>query len=402
MNSWPSTKARVPNWSAKTSFDEAVQTLAEHTAARVPKRQLEELVQKAAQDFDAFYADRQAAVPGEPRAEASNELIVLTADGKGVVMHHDDLREVTRAAAEADVDRASLGDQITSTDKKHRKRMATVAAVYTVQPHVRTPEQVFCEIARDPCEPQSIKPLPRPRPQNKRVWASLEHEPADVIAEAFREASSRDVARTQKWVAVVDGNEHQLDLIELCAQRQAVPITVVLDIFHVLGYVWHATRALEEGDAKLTQARVLDRMRSILQGEAVSVAAGLRRSATRRNLTKAQRKPVDEGANYLLKYREYLKYHEYLAAGFPIGSGVVEGACRHLVKDRMAITGARWRLRSAEAVLRIRALRSSGDFDEYWKFHEASELQRNHAAKYFERHIPALSTAQSPQPRPGA
>src|SRR5262249_4427569 len=154
---------------------------------------------------------------------------------------------------------------------------------------------------RDPCEPQVIKPMPRPRPVNKRVWASLQHEPEAVIAEAFREASSRDVARTQKWVAVVDGEEGQLDLVELAAQRQCAEITVVLDVFHVLGYVWAATRALEGGDEKRTQERALDRMRSILRGQAVGVAAGLRRSATRRGLTAAQRKPVDQGANYLLK-----------------------------------------------------------------------------------------------------
>jgi hypothetical protein len=99
---------------------------------------------------------------------------------------------------------------------------------------------------------------------------------------------------------------------------------------------------------------------------------------------------VDTCADYLLKYKRYLAYDRYLAAGFPITSGVIEGACRHLVKDRLDITGARWSLAGAEAVLRLRALRSSHDFDEYWRFHEECERTRNHRVKYAGGHLPPL------------
>jgi hypothetical protein len=118
------------------------------------------------------------------------------------------------------------------------------------------------------------------------------------------------------------------------------------------------------------------------------VAGGLRRSATRRGLSQAQRAPLDRCANYLLKYRDYLRYDEYLKAGLPIATGVIEGACRHLVKDRMELTGARWRLNGAEAVLRLRSLRSSGDFEEYWAFHLQQEYQRQHAKHYAEGKVP--------------
>ena len=118
------------------------------------------------------------------------------------------------------------------------------------------------------------------------------------------------------------------------------------------------------------------------KGERVQVAAGMRRSATKRRLTAGQREPVDQCADYLRKHQSYLAYDQYLGAGLPIGSGVIEGACRHLVKDRLGLTGARWRLRGAEAVLRLRALRSSGDFDEYWRYHEAQELDRTHRQRY--------------------
>jgi len=80
--------------------------------------------------------------------------------------------------------------------------------------------------------------------------------------------------------------------------------------------------------------------------------------------------------------RPYLKYDEYLSAGYPIASGVIEGACRHLINDRMSITGARWGLKTAEAILKLRSLRSSGDLKGYWAFHKQQEWERNHAAQY--------------------
>jgi len=120
----------------------------------------------------------------------------------------------------------------------------------------------------------------------------------------------------------------------------------------------------------------------VLQGESSLVAAGIRRSATLKKITPSKRKPVDKCANYLLKLAPYLKYHDYLNKGYPIATGVIEGACRYLVQDRMGITGARWSLCGAEAVLKLRSLKISGEFDEYWNFYEKQEFIRNHESKY--------------------
>ncbi len=112
------------------------------------------------------------------------------------------------------------------------------------------------------------------------------------------------------------------------------------------------------------------------------MSGGTRRSAPYKGLDSKQREAIDRSAGYLVNHTEFMRYDQYLAAGLPIASGVIEGACRHLVKDRMDITGARWSLAGAEAVLRLRALRASGDFDEYWTFHEAQEAARGHAALF--------------------
>ena len=432
-------RRRVALEASKNSFDETVETLSRYTGAEIGKRQVEELVGRAAQDFDAFYEQRHhqaaaaeataaqatateaaateaaaaqataahataaqatateaaAAPPAATDAVPTDGLLVITGDAKGVVMHREDLRPATRTASER-TPRSKLNTRLSKGEKRNRKRMAMVAAVYAVAAQVRTPEQMLAVLARE----EEAEPRPaRPRPQHKRVWASLEQEPREVLEEAFREALQRDPQGNQRWVAVVDGNETQLTILKELAEHYGVRLTIVLDIFHVLEYLWKAGHALAaEGSAELEQW-VLQRLGRVLEGRAPHVAAGMRRSATKRRLATRKREPVDRCANYLLKYQDYLAYDQYLAAGFPIGSGVIEGACRHLVNDRLGITGARWRLHGAEAVLRLRALRSSGDFDEYWRFHEAREWERTHRQRYADGQVPSLQQPNTGRPR---
>ena len=356
---------------SRGAFDEAVTSLGRHTGAEVGKRQVEELARRAAEDFDAFYGQR-----APPTVDPSASVLAITADGKGVVMLRRDLREATKKAAEKGSRR--LGKRLTKGEKRNRKRMATVAAVYTVEPFVRQPEDVIRVLA--PSDEREKEK--RPRPQDKRVWASLAKEPEEVLAEAFAEAERRDPSHRKSWVALVDGNATQLEILNKLASRHRVELTIVLDFIHVCEYVWKASLGFYEETEPARQVWVQERLLRILCGEATLVAAGMRRSATRRELNSDKRENVDRCADYLLNHAPYLHYHEYLDAGLPIATGVIEGACRHLVSDRMDLTGARWSMAGAEAVLRLRALRSSGDFDEYWRFHEQREYERNHASRY--------------------
>ncbi|MCP4201509.1 MAG: ISKra4 family transposase, partial [bacterium] len=218
----------------------------------------------------------------------------------------------------------------------------------------------------------------RPRPQNKRVWASLKKSPEEVIAQAFEEALQRDPGREKRWFALVDGAPSPLKILPRLAKSYGVELTVVLDLIHVSEYLWKASTVFHDQESLESEEWVRHRLTEILRGHSSRVAGGIRRSATRRGLDVEEREAADKCCNYLLNHTPYLRYDQYLARGSPIATGVIEGACRHLVKDRMERTGARWRLKGAEAVLRLRALRSSGDFDEYWRFHEAREYERNH------------------------
>lgn len=156
-------------------------------------------------------------------------------------------------------------------------------------------------------------------------------------------------------------------------------------------YLWGAAWCFfTEGDPAAEQW-VAEKARAVLQGNAGTLAAAIRRKATRLGLAADKRKNADRAADYLLAKRGYLDYPTALTNGWPIATGVIEGACRHLVKDRMDITGARWGLQGAEAVLKLRAIKSNGDLDDYWRYHLTQERHRVHQTRYLNGVIPSAA-----------
>ncbi len=209
------------------------------------------------------------------------------------------------------------------------------------------------------------------------------------------EARHRDPTDKKTWVALVDGNKSQIRILKRLAKKNGLDLTIIVDLIHVIEYLWDAARVFHPAPGPELENWVRHRMLETLRGKAGLMAGGMRRSATLRGLSIKAREPVDVCARYLSNYSPYLRYDHYLANGLPVATGVIEGACRHLVKDRMAVTGARWSLNGAEAVLRLRALRSSRDFDEYWTFHEAREYERNHQTFYTGGIVPSTNASLS-------
>jgi hypothetical protein len=223
---------------------------------------------------------------------------------------------------------------------------------------------------------------PGPVALNKWLTASVVADAASVVAQIFAEADRRDPDHARTWVALVDGNNHQIDRIQAEATRRGIDVTILCDFIHVLEYLWKAAWSFhQEGDPAAEQW-VHDKAIAVLAGKATRVAAGLRRATTRRGLDPPQRAGAEACATYLINKQRYLDYPTALHNGWPIATGVIEGACRHLVKDRMDITGARWGLPGAEAILKLRALRSNGDFNAYWRYHLAQERRRVHESRY--------------------
>ena len=314
-------------------------------------------------DFVSFYEQRQV------NDEQTNDLLALSFDGKGLVMLPEGLRETTRKNAEKSQKKRQT--RLSPGEKKDRKRMAMVATVYTVRTNPRTAESIL-NIDKQADNVTKFHPPLR----NKRVWASVEREAEQVITEAFEEALRRDPEQKRQWVIVVDGHRHQLRLIKKVMKAKKVKATIILDFIHVLEYLWKAAHCLHKKDDGSIERWVEQRALKILRGQSDRVARGIRQSASKRGLK--NREAVDKCANYLKNKRLELGYDRALQAGFPIASGVIEGACRHLINDRLDITGARWSLQGAEAILKLRSLHSSGDWEEYWVFHRSCSAMRNY------------------------
>jgi hypothetical protein len=355
----------------KSSFNEARDPVTRWTGGSMTKDHALEIVHDAAQDFARFYTLQCRRESLEAQALP---VLILTADGKGILVRTQDLRPATRKRATQQA--AKHGNGAATTTRRHSRRMATVASVYEVARFVRTPEDIV-----ESFFPTRERPsYSRPAPKAKRLWASLKHAPETVIRELFEDALRRDPDQKKDWAVVVDGDPHQIAHFRRLAKAYHVHLSIICDIVHVLGYLWKAAAVLQEGEQVATWVR--ERLQRILLGKSSSVAAGMRRSATCRQLTTTAREPLDACARYLLNHTPYLAYHDYLTSGYPIASGVIEGACRYLVKDRMELTGARWSLKGAEAVLKLRAVKVSGDFSAYWTFYEQQQYERVHKHLY--------------------
>ena len=375
----------VAEHAAKMSFDDVVGEVWTATGTTVGKRQVEEIAVRAAVDFEAFYQQRRAA---NDVLEETLDPLVLTFDGKGVIMVPEDLRPATKKAALKKV--RKLATRLTSGEKRNRKRMAEVAAIYTVARHVRTPLDVLADLygEADP-EARRERRARRPKVRSKRVWASVERDLHVVVEETFHEALARDPEHRRQWVVLIDGNKDQLAAIEATAAKLEMPVCIIVDLMHVLEYLWKAAHAFCGDGTEEAEQWVQRRLLLLLQGRpAGKVATAMRQCARAERLHGSKRAAVYASADYLQTYARYMDYGHALQYGLPIATGVIEGACRYLVKDRMERGGARWTLKGAEAVLRLRALHASGDFEDYWVFHLGEELHRHHAVRYADARLP--------------
>jgi hypothetical protein len=365
----------------RVSFEDAREAIRRQTGVEIGKRQVEQLTGRAAVDFEAFYAQRERPVA----ADQQEDVLVLSCDGKGVVMRPEGLRPQTQKKAEGS--ETKLKTRLSRGEKRNRKRMAEVTVVYEITPIERTAADIL-----PATEEQRKTARDGPEAKNKWVSASISDDAATAISRMFEEALRRDPARTRRWIALVDGNNHQIDRIKQEAKKRKVKVMILVDFVHVMEYLWSAAWTFfDEGDPA-AERWVAEKARAVLAGNAGIVAASIRRKATRLHLDAKQRENADRCAEYLLAKSHYLDYPTALANGWPIATGVIEGACRHVVKDRMDITGARWGLEGAEAVLKLRALKANGDFDSYWRFHLAQEHKRVHEARYAGAVIPPRSS----------
>lgn len=344
-------------WGAYGDTEQAYrenQTLLERLLGlTVSVQTLEQQMGRSAVDVDAFYAQPVDAT--DPTTEGT--ILVAQADGKGVPM-------ITAAIDQS----VRLG----KGQKRGTKKEAIVTCLYTVAPYVRTPDEV-ADALLHASEPALVRP--RPRPVGKEQHATLAGKAAACTDLAAR-AAQRDGAHIQHRVALTDGAEALQDQM----RAQFAAYTLILDIIHVNEYLWDAVNALLGETHAGRMDWIRPKLVQLLQGKTMDVITALEAEAAIPTCTETQRKALLRTSGYYRRNQPYMRYDTYLAQGWPIGTGVVEGACGHLVKDRMEQAGMRWTIAGAQAVLDLRAVRLNGDWDAYWVFHRQQQHQRLYAS----------------------
>ena len=370
LQKWSGTKC------VKESYDQSRATLLEILGFAPSVNCLEDMVARAADHAEVYFDEQE---PVDPTTE--EQILVATSDCKGVPMRRIDAPRTKRGD---DVPRVKR-KRLKKGEKNGQKRMACVGGVYSVAPFRRTAEEVLDEILRHQKQKQ------RPEPKNKRLRAVLTRQldgkkvnAKDVVFDWLaKEVEQRDPQEGRTVVAIMDGETKLRDLQELKIGR-AIGI---LDIWHVTEYLWKLAYCFHAEGSDEAEAFVETYLRKLLEGKVGRVIGGLRQMVTKRGLSKHKCEKAQQCLNYFAQRCEHMKYDEYLAAGYPIGSGVVEGACRHLVKDRMEQTGMRWRIAGAQAVLSLRAIYVNDDWD---TFH-ADRIQAEQRKLYpYKRHLRAI------------
>jgi len=326
---------------------------------------LMEVAQEASEHDEGFYAQRPV-----PQEAPEGALLVVSVDGKGVPM--------IKAAA------VKLKAKLGTGEKRQRKKEALVGVCYTVDAQPRSPV-ALAELLVDPEAARARQQRQggkedSPSAQQVRRLASLVRTKQAVMELIKADAERRDPQHRKPLIVLLDG---ALGLWSLATKlfKAWRRVTFVLDIIHVVGYLWSAANALFWEGSKAGKRWVQEKLAELLSGRVGYVIGGLRQIVTKRTLRKSVREALTNVITCFHHHRRWMTYDEYLAMGLPVGTGVVESACGSVVKHRMEGEGKRWSLTGAEAILALRSLKKSHDNDlrDYWRFRAGQERARLYA-----------------------
>jgi hypothetical protein len=361
-------RALVAYHLAEGGYGQAQEVIEARTGVRIGPAQLAGLAQDLAGWVDEFYDQRAfAADTGLP----DSDVIMMQADGKGIAM-----RPEHRKGAGKDSDAAHPGI----------KKMAEIVAVADFTPAVREPEDIAAPPARR-------RERPGPQARDKWVAASVTESIQDMIGVAFNEADRRDPWRIRQRVFLADGNKQQLAAIAAHAEERGLKVPVFIDFIHVSGYLGKAAAALHPADPQAAREWADGQKLRVLHGRARAVAATLASVAARARARnpRPDLTDVDKAVTYLTNNHQHMRYDKALAAGWPIATGVIEGACRFVIEDRFGITGARWSPDGADVILKLRAVVVNGDLDDYMTYYKQRYLEDIHLTRYAPESIADLA-----------
>ena len=357
---------------AAGGFGQAQEAIEARTGVKIGRAQLAGLAEDLAAWTGDFYEERSR--DAEEEEQPDSDVIMMQGDGKGIAMRP----EHRRNAGKDDGTRPGI------------KKMAEIVAVADFTPAVREPEDIAAPPARRTAHPG-------PKARDKWVSASVTESIEDMIAAAFDEADRRDPQRTRQRVFLVDGNKQQITAIEAQAAGRGLKVPVLIDYIHVSGYLGKAAAALHPGDPQAAGQWADGQLLRVLHGRAKAVAATLASVAAKTRSSPRTRHldltDMDRAVTYLTNNHTHMKYNKALANGWPIATGMIEGACRFVIEDRFGITGARWSPDGAEVILKLRAVVVNGDLDAYMRYYKERYRSEHHLARYDEDTIDRLNLA---------
>ena len=327
-----------------SAYDKGLEVVSRLLGLTLSESALETKVVEDSQLVKTFYAQQSKF----PVAE-EGPILVAQADGKGVPMVRQETTDLKARRGKG--------------DKKTHKKEAVAITVYTIEPYRRTPQDVVDALFK-----KDRPPTERPIPCHKQVFASLDGK-ATAIQRLADWATRREGPHIRQRVALTDGAES----LQQQVLAQLSGFTLVLDIIHVDEYLWKAGTAIygetDPQRAEWVEAQLLD----ILSSRADLVIQRLEDKARTVRQTSQAGQVFRQVAQYLQRNQPYLDYANYLQRGWPIGTGVIEGVCRHLVKDRMELSGMRWTISGAGALLALRSVNENGDWEAFHEFRRAQQ-----------------------------
>jgi hypothetical protein len=341
-------------------YGQAQEIIEARTGVRIGRAQLAGLAGDLAAWTGDFYEERSR--DAEEEEQPDSDVVMMQADGKGIA-----LRPEHRKGG--------------GTDPAHPgiKKMAEIVAVADFAPAAREPEDIAAPPARR-------KARPGPAARDKWVSASITESIGDMIGKAFDEADRRDPQRVRQRVFLVDGNKQQITAIGDHAKARGLKVPVLIDYIHVSGYIGKAAAALHPGDPAAAGQWADGQLLRVLHGRAKAVSATLKSVAAKTRANPRTRHldlaDMDRAVTYLDNNREHMRYDKALAAGWPIATGMIEGACRFVIEDRFGITGARWSPDGAEDILKLRAVVVNGDLDDYMRYYKNRYREERHLSRY--------------------
>ncbi|MBC3844610.1 ISKra4 family transposase [Streptacidiphilus sp. 4-A2] len=351
------------------SFDDAQAAIERSCGTRVGKRQIEQLTVRTAVDVEAFYRAKA------PLPCTADTLLALG----GRQGHRDAPRGADRLHPQGRPGQGRQQDAHPPRVRGEERPQAYGDARRRLRRRARTPRR---RGRHHPDHDRSGARNRGPKAFNKWLTGSVTDDTRTVISAVFDQAEQRDPLHARTWIVLVDGARAQIEQIQTEAALRGVNVDIVVDFVHVLEYLWKAAWCFHTAGDPAAEGWVAEQARTILAGNSGLTVTEIRTAAKTAALGEDKLKTIEGVCGYLENKSPYLRYDAALVDGWPIATGIIEGACRHLVKDRLDITGARWSLAGAEAVLTLRALISNRDFDAYFAWHLTREHQRVHQSRY--------------------